>query len=157
MKISKYFSKSLNYKTINKIFNRGFSAKGIQHTPIAIIGAGTGGISVASQLVRKGVIKGEGITIFDPSKVHYYQPGFTKIAGGVIQDQKTIDNYVEYDIKEITQPYHFENKAIKKIDPENNTLEAADGSIYKYDNLIVAPGIQLKWNSIPGILNCIYN
>ena len=42
---------------------------------IVIIGAGSGGISVASRLVKTGHF----VTIIDPKEVHYYQPLFTLV------------------------------------------------------------------------------
>ena len=53
------------------------SAKG----KIVVVGGGAAGISTAAKLLRR--LENPDITIIDPSDLHYYQPGFTLIAGGV--------------------------------------------------------------------------
>lgn len=49
-----------------------------------MIGAGAGGQAAASQLAKTGKFEAKDITLFDPSKNHYYQPSFTMIGGGVL-------------------------------------------------------------------------
>ena len=48
---------------------------------VVVIGGGAAGISVAARLMRW--LNNPDVTIIDPSDRHYYQPGFTLIAGGV--------------------------------------------------------------------------
>ena len=57
------------------------------HAPIQIIGGGSAGISVAARLRRAGQV---GITIVEPSPVHYYQPAFTLVGGGVVSARSTV-------------------------------------------------------------------
>jgi sulfide:quinone oxidoreductase len=54
------------------------------HVKVAIMGAGTGGVSVSSQMMRSGKYKPGDITIFDPSSTHVYQPALTMLGGSVI-------------------------------------------------------------------------
>ena len=44
----------------------------MKHIKLAIVGAGAGGLSVSSQLVKSGKIAAKQIAMFDPSKTHYY-------------------------------------------------------------------------------------
>lgn len=53
------------------------------HTRVAIVGGGAAGTNVSAQLVNSGVFRPEEITVFDASRTHHYQPGYTNIAGGV--------------------------------------------------------------------------
>lgn len=48
---------------------------------IVVVGGGAAGISTAAKLLRW--LEKPDITIIDPSDLHYYQPGFTLIGGGV--------------------------------------------------------------------------
>jgi hypothetical protein len=53
-------------------------------TKIAVIGAGAGGHNVSAQLIRSGAIRAGDVTVFDPSREHHYQPGYTMVGGGVL-------------------------------------------------------------------------
>jgi 2-polyprenyl-6-methoxyphenol hydroxylase-like FAD-dependent oxidoreductase len=46
-----------------------------------VIGGGTAGVSVVSQLSREPEIFYHNIRVFEAKKMHYYQPGFTVIGG----------------------------------------------------------------------------
>lgn len=56
---------------------------------IVIVGAGTGGIMTAAQLLRKD--KNLEIAIIDPSETHVYQPAWTLVGGGAFNFEKTKD------------------------------------------------------------------
>ena len=64
------------------------------HSKFIIVGGGTAGISSARQLISEKIANKDDITIFDPAQFHYYQPGFTKIAGGVIKSNWVKNNFV---------------------------------------------------------------
>jgi sulfide:quinone oxidoreductase len=51
------------------------------HFRLLILGAGAGGISVASRLMRH--ISASDIGIVEPSQTHYYQPLWTLVGGEV--------------------------------------------------------------------------
>ena len=132
----------------NNLFK--FSRKYFSHSKIVVIGAGTGGISVSHQLVNKGTVKPNEITIFDTSNVHHYQPGWTKIGGGVFTSKYVIDNLMKLDMKDITNGFNFQNKTINKILPDSNSVETSEGEKFTYDHLIIAAGLKINLNSIPG-------
>jgi sulfide:quinone oxidoreductase len=50
---------------------------------IVIIGGGSAGISVASSLLARA--SDLDIAIIDPQDVHYYQPGWTMVGGGIFE------------------------------------------------------------------------
>lgn len=120
-----------------------------QHSKVIIIGAGTGGISTANQLIQGKHFKNTDITIFDPHTIHYYQPGFTKIAGLPGMDKK-LEKHIAYDMKDITKKFNFKNSAVKEFDPDNNAIVDEHGEKWTYDNLIVAAGLNVNLDSIPG-------
>lgn len=146
--ISKFYIN--NFNNINKRYYSTFHLQTNKHSKVVIIGAGTGGMVVSSQLKNQSVVSSKDITIFDPSRIHYYQPGFTKIGGGVIESESIIKRYVTYNMKDLTEPYNFQNVGIKLIDPNNNTLIDENCDKWTYDNLVIACGIELKMDSIPG-------
>lgn len=57
------------------------------HYQIIVIGAGTAGMMVASQLLRKN--KTLDIAIIDPSEQHYYQPAWTLVGAGTYSYART--------------------------------------------------------------------
>jgi len=54
---------------MKKIASRTFSSL---QTRIAVIGAGAGGHSFTSQLIKSGAVSASDITILDPSLEHHY-------------------------------------------------------------------------------------
>lgn len=115
------------------------------HFPILIIGGGNAGISVASQLLIKQ--PGLKIAIVDPSEKHYYQPAWTLVGSGVFDVTKTARSQASVMPQGVTW---IQKKAIL-FEPESNRVVMDDDSSIAYDYLIVAPGIQLNWDAIPGL------
>ena len=111
---------------------------------ILIVGGGSAGISVAARLAKKGYAD---IGIIEPSEKHYYQPLWTLVGAG----QATVD-MTERDQRSVI-PKHttWIKKAAEAFDPDQHTVTCTDGSVYEYDALIVAPGIQLDWDKVEGV------
>jgi NADH dehydrogenase FAD-containing subunit len=121
------------------------------HSKLIIVGGGTAGVTVAHQLIRDKVISNNDLTIFDKNSVHHYQPGWTKIASGVIESDFMINNYTKYKIQDLCKNFNYQNSEIKTINPENNSIETLNGDKWTYDNLIIAAGLKINLDGIPGI------
>lgn len=119
------------------------------HFQILIIGGGNAGISTAAQLLRKK--KDLQIAIIEPSDKHYYQPAWTLVGAGVFDINKTIRSEASV----IPQNVTWIREAAAYFDPEKNTVITAEGKVYSYDYLIVAPGIQLNWDAVKGLQDTI--
>lgn len=115
------------------------------HHQIVIVGGGNAGISVAAQLFLKN--KKLDIAIIEPSTVHYYQPAWTLVGGGVFDIQKTVKN--EADV--MPKKAHWIQKKATGFEPTQNMVSLEGGDTVFYDYLIVAPGIQLNWSDIKGL------
>lgn len=120
-----------------------------KHYQILIIGAGNAGISVAAQLKNKD--KTLSIGIIDPSEKHFYQPAWTLVGAGVYDLQKTVRNQKD----QIPKGVDWLKESANIFLPEKNQVTTLEGNIYNYDYLVVAPGIQLDWNSTPGLLETL--
>jgi len=115
------------------------------HHQFLIIGGGSAGITVAAQLKRK--LSKPDIAIIEPSDVHYYQPMWTFNGGGVFHKEKSkklMKDVMPDDVAWI-------KNHVVSFHPEQNIVETQCGTFYSYEYLIVAPGIQIDWDAIPGL------
>lgn len=139
-KFSSRITKNLNIQGLSK---RAF------HSQYLIIGAGTGGLSVAGQLlVEKVVSDPKQITIIDNAQIHYYQPGFTKLGGGIYNSNS--GSLIEYKIPNIASKYNYHDLKAQEIIASQNKV-ITDKTELTYDNLIIAPGLEVNVAGIPGL------
>ncbi|ABA58468.1 NAD(P)/FAD-dependent oxidoreductase [Nitrosococcus oceani] len=115
------------------------------HHRLLIVGGGAAGISVAANMRRKD--KAMDIAIIEPSEVHYYQPAFTLVGGGVYDFDKT--KRQEQDL--IPKEVEWIRDYAESFQPESNSVTLRSGSSVSYDYLVVCPGIQLDWQKIEGL------
>ncbi|MBK7870755.1 MAG: NAD(P)/FAD-dependent oxidoreductase [Saprospiraceae bacterium] len=116
-----------------------------QHHQIVIIGAGTAGITVAAQLLRKD--KHLDIAIIDPASKHYYQPAWTLVGAGTFDFDAT-----ERDMKDlIPRRAKWIKDYVETVDPDNNKVITRDGSEITYDYLVACPGVQMDIDALPGL------
>jgi sulfide:quinone oxidoreductase len=114
------------------------------HHSVLVIGGGTAGLSVAARLRNAGVAS---VAIVEPSDKHYYQPLWTLVGAGVFPREVTERPEADY----IPAGATWIKDAAVAFSPETNTVELASGAKVTYDQLVVAPGIQLDWNKIDGL------
>ncbi len=112
---------------------------------VVIVGGGAGGIATAASLqARKSDLS---IAIIDPSDVHYYQPGWTLVGGGVFtpeQTAKTMGALIPRGVKWI-------KAAVAAFEPQNNAVILDGCRVVKYDRLVVSPGLKLDWGAVEGL------
>ncbi|MCA8972996.1 MAG: NAD(P)/FAD-dependent oxidoreductase, partial [Planctomycetes bacterium] len=114
------------------------------HHRVVIVGGGTGGIAVAARLTTEGE---QDVAIIDPSDKHYYQPLWTLVGGGRAKASTSIRDQAGL----IPKGVHWIRKAAAGFDPDNKLVRLADDTEVGYDVLVVAPGIQLDWDQLPGV------
>ncbi len=118
---------------------------------VAIVGAGSAGISIAARLLRKNRQLHGQVLLIDPSDKHYYQPLWTLVGGGAAK----VEDSVREQASLIPEGAKWLKEAVDTFSPENNTLETKEGSTVRYDYLVVAAGIEIYWDQIKGLKETI--
>ncbi|MFM2129742.1 MAG: hypothetical protein RL477_1288 [Pseudomonadota bacterium] len=117
-----------------------------KHHQVLIIGGGTAGITVAASLRRRGPGNLD-IAIVEPSDVHYYQPAFTLVGAGVTSlagTRRPVAGLVPDGVTLI-------KGAVASFAPESDSITLTDGETVGYDYLVVATGIKLDIDKVPGL------
>jgi len=112
---------------------------------IVIVGGGTGGIIALARLHR--ALSNPDITIIAPNETHIYQPGQVFMAAGLYDySDITRDNkdFIPDDVEWIKDE-------VSEFDPDNNRVITRAGQEVKYDYLVVATGIEYKYEHIKGL------
>lgn len=116
---------------------------------VVIIGGGAGGIAVAASL--KSRKPGLEVAIIDPADIHYYQPGWTMVGGGIFEPQQTARTMGSL----IPQGVHWIKSAVAAFEPEANAIILDGCRVVKYDRLIVCPGLKLDWHKVEGLVETL--
>ena len=112
---------------------------------VVIVGAGSAGIATASSLIKRD--KDISIALIDASEVHYYQPGWTLVGGGVFSAESTRRLTERVIPRNATL---IKNRVTEFIPLENRVMLDNGASVF-YKQLVVAPGLKLNWSAIEGL------
>ncbi|MCB0567917.1 MAG: NAD(P)/FAD-dependent oxidoreductase, partial [Phaeodactylibacter sp.] len=115
------------------------------HHQVLIVGGGTAGITIAALLRNKP--NALEVTIIEPSEKHYYQPIWTLVGAGVFPREISEKNEADF----IPAGATWIKDYVESFQPEKNAVTLRSGEQHTYDYLIVAPGIQIDWDKIPGL------
>ncbi len=116
----------------------------MSHYKILIIGGGTAGIMVASQLRKKDV---KSIAIIEPSEKHYYQPAWTLVGAGTYDYKKTARPMKSL----IPNGVNWIKDFVENVSPKKNEITTKDGNKYTYDYLVVSPGLVYDFSLVEGL------
>jgi sulfide:quinone oxidoreductase len=119
------------------------------HYDILILGGGTAGLTVASQLASR--IGGHHIGVVEPSLKHYYQPLWTLVGGGIFPREESERDEADLIPDEIA----WIRDAVTGVDPDNRRVETSSRGTLTYDFLVVAPGVVPQWTTIPGLAESV--
>ncbi|XP_070162971.1 sulfide:quinone oxidoreductase, mitochondrial isoform X2 [Polyergus mexicanus] len=140
-----------NFTSLSRRISSRNKYRQIHHT-ILVVGGGTAGCSMAAKLSRK--IDGPSqVIVLEPSDVHYYQPLFTLIGGG-ISSFKSSRRYMK---NVLPKKAKWLKASIVGFQPDVNEVLTHDGATIQYDIMIVALGLQLYWDKIPGLMESLYD
>ncbi len=116
---------------------------------VVIIGGGAAGISVASSLLARQADLD--IAIIDPADIHYYQPGWTLVGGGVFDAATTARTMAAV----LPRGVHWIKSAVAAFEPERNAVILDGCRVVKYEQLVVCPGLKLNWHGIEGLVDTL--
>ena len=114
---------------------------------LVILGAGTAGTMMSNHLRRELSDHKWKITIVDKEETHYYQPGFLFVPFDIYkpkQVKKSIDKFIPKGVDLI-------KSQIDRIDKDKDEVILNNGSVLKYDILIIATGTDIVPEEIQGM------
>jgi sulfide:quinone oxidoreductase len=112
---------------------------------VVIVGGGAGGIAVAASL--KARKPGLEIALIDPAEIHYYQPGWTMVGGGIFEPAETAKTMGSL----IPRGVHWIKSAVAAFEPKDNAVILDGCRVVKYDRLVICPGLKLDWAAVEGL------
>lgn len=114
---------------------------------VVVVGGGTAGLTVSSELLRSGKFAPNDIAVVDPSQWHDYQPGWTLVGGGLTDRERLRRSEASL----IDPKIKFYQERVTSFAPEQNQIATASGEKLTYDQLIVAPGFEIRLDAIKGL------
>jgi sulfide:quinone oxidoreductase len=120
---------------------------------IVVVGGGSAGLSISHQLLRTGRFTQDDIAIVDPAEWHHFQPGWTLVGGG-LKDKHALKRPLQSLVDPKLKLYA---DSVAAFTPEDNTVTLGNGSKLTYDQLVVAPGIDVDLASIKGLPEAVSN
>lgn len=115
------------------------------HHSVVVVGGGAAGMTVAAML--RNLDDPPDVAIVEPSEVHYYQPLWTLVGGGVFPKEESARPMADF----IPDGAAWIKDRVADFDPDANRVQLQGGDTLTYDWLVVAPGIQLDWDRIEGL------
>lgn len=86
------------------------------HTKICIIGGGSAGLNISAHLAK--LYDPKTIRIFEPYKLHYYQPGFTMVGGDLVDGKEVMTDNDKLFKKDV----NWTQEKVKKVEPNKNLI-----------------------------------
>jgi sulfide:quinone oxidoreductase len=116
-----------------------------QHFEVVIVGGGSAGISIAARLAA--LPNPPRVALVEPSDKHYYQPLWTLVGGGVFPREMSERDEADF----IPLGVDWIRDRVSEFLPDQNAIKLQSGNSLRYDDLVVALGIQLNWNQVKGL------
>uniref|UniRef100_A0A131YZ20 Sulfide:quinone oxidoreductase, mitochondrial n=1 Tax=Rhipicephalus appendiculatus TaxID=34631 RepID=A0A131YZ20_RHIAP len=116
---------------------------------LLVVGGGSGGIATAAKFASK-LGKGK-VGVLEPHDTHCYQPLWTLVGGGIKQVSSSFKPMSEV----MPSQADWIKDAAETFAPQENTVVTKHGLKIKYDFLVVAMGIQVRFDMIEGLMEAL--
>jgi sulfide dehydrogenase [flavocytochrome c] flavoprotein subunit len=111
---------------------------------VVVIGGGFGGASCARALRR--IDPKLQVTLIEPNRTYTACPFSNEVIAGLREIEPQQFGYDKISAEGVT----VIAQAAVKIDPQTRTVDLADGKSLGYDRLVLSPGIDLRFDALPG-------
>lgn len=116
-----------------------------QHYHVLIIGAGTAGMMTAVQLLKAR--KSLRVGILEPSEKHYYQPAWTLVGAGDYKFENTVRQQSDF----MPKGAEWIKDRATELEPTENKVQTEKSGTLTYDYLVVATGLIMDIDALPGL------
>lgn len=119
-----------------------------KHYEVLVIGGGNAGISLAARLLRKSKLD---VALIEPRSEHYFQPLFSHVAAGVAGMGEAVRS------QESVMPAGarwIKDRVVDILPDEDTVVISSDERLY-YKQLVVCPGLQLDFDTVPGLVEAM--
>ncbi|WKX99855.1 hypothetical protein Q1695_014604 [Nippostrongylus brasiliensis] len=116
-----------------------------QHFRLLVVGGGASGMGASHKFARK--LPKFSVGVVEPNEIHYYQPGFTLVGGGLMP--LSVNKRQQKDL--IHPKTVWIKDSVAKFEPKKNSVKLSNGDDVTYDYMIICTGVQLRWDLIKGL------
>ncbi|KAH8317960.1 hypothetical protein KR067_001745 [Drosophila pandora] len=120
-----------------------------QECQVLVVGGGSGGCAMAAKLSNS--LGSNKVIVLEPEDKHYYQPMLTLIGGGM----KRLDQCFKQMGDVLPKKAKWIKENAVEFHPNDNAVYTSGGKTIKYDFLLIATGMQLKYEKIPGLVEAL--
>ena len=114
---------------------------------IVILGGGTGGTIIANRLRRRFELDEAEIHVVDRDDRHVYQPGLLFVPFGLAEPEEI----VRPRRRQLRGGVTFHENEIESVSIDRDRVSLDDGTVLRYDVLVVASGVRLQPEETEGM------
>jgi len=116
---------------------------------VLILGGGTAGITVAARLKRAD--RDLDVALVEPSRDHWYQPLWTLVGAGVVDLKTTRKDEARF----IPKGVAWIQDRVAELKPDAHEVVLESGETIRYDQVVVALGIEYAWDLVDGLTEAL--
>lgn len=113
------------------------------HLDVLVVGGGNGGISLAARLCRSGL---RDIAIIEPKVTHHFRPLLSYVGAGLSSTSELSRRQGSV----IPKGVRWIQDAVAGIDAGARSVTLVSGRRLTYRDVVLAPGSEPDWDSVPG-------
>ena len=116
-----------------------------RHHQVVVIGGGAAGLAVLQRLAD--MLSGADVMLIEPSEYRYDQPGWMRVGAGEAAKESTRHP----EASALPGGVTWIRDRVAAIDPDAQTITTASGERVGYDYLVIAVGVEVRWDGVHGL------